>query len=59
MELSDAIKEEIKEYLKSNLTVEVDVGYEWGDRVITVNLLLDGVPFTTGSDTLPTPSIRY
>ena len=59
MELSDAVKEEIKEYLKNNLTIEVDVGYDWGDRVVKVSLFLDGVPFTASSDTLPTPSINY
>lgn len=52
---SDELKEIFKLYIKENLTVEVDVGYDgyYGGRCVKVILLLEGEEFSNHYDSLP------
>ena len=53
--MDDAMKEALKEYLKDNLSVGNDVGYgrDYNGRRVEVSLMLDGIVFSSWSDSLP------
>lgn len=52
--MNEELKEQIKEYLKNNLEVTVDVNYSYDyDERVEVTLFLEGEQFSRSSDSLP------
>ncbi len=54
--MNEELKEQIKEYLKNNLEVTVDVNYSYaydGHQRVEVTLFLEGEQFSRSSDSLP------
>lgn len=53
--MTDEMKEALKEYLRDNLSISIDVGYSYGynGRCVEVKLYLEGEEFTSSSDSLP------
>lgn len=53
--MTDEMKAALKEYLKENMSIMIDVGYDysWHDRRVEVKLFLEGEEFASSSDSLP------
>lgn len=51
--MTDEMKEALKEYLRDNLSISIDVGYGYNGRRVEVTLTLEGEEFSRCSDSLP------
>lgn len=53
--MSEEMKEMFKQYLKENLSVGVDIGFDdyYGNKRVLVSLSLEGEEFSTHYDSLP------
>lgn len=53
--MTEEMQEAIKEYIKDNLSITVDVGYDWGyhGRRVEVSIYLEGEKIAYSSDSLP------
>lgn len=53
--MTDEMREALKEYLRDNIYISIDVGYDYGynGRRVEVRLFLEGEEFSSSSDSLP------
>lgn len=53
--MTDEVKQALKEYIRDNISISVDIGFEWGysGRRVEVKLFLEGQEFSSSSDSLP------
>ncbi|WVS24625.1 hypothetical protein PSPHG_CDS_0144 [Pseudomonas phage Psxphi15] len=53
--MTEEMKEALKEYLRDNISISIDVGHDWGyhGRRVEVKLFLEGEEFSSSSDSLP------
>ena len=55
----DQLRDFITQFIKENIVINIDTGYNWGDRTIEVSLELDGEVISKSTTTLPTPELKY
>jgi hypothetical protein len=57
--ITEEMKEALRTIIRDELSIEVDVGYDYNRRYIKVTLHLNGEQFSEWSDSLPTSEVSY